>query len=623
MKSRYKQFLWPVLIVDLVLFVLVLASGYILFFKNGQNKRQSTSSLPVSTPTMAILPDEININLPENIYAKQDFIITVSVRNPNQKPSLIRNIILPRDLMDNVELKTSDPQYQQKNSSDAGEGFAYNLTLNPLENKVFTYTLQAAKMQAINAKIMVDTDLGIQDKPLMMVVLPENQAVALIDSKAPYQAVVQITSMYKDTNGKLQSSWYGSGSLLTKDGLILTNAHVVLPDGTLPVDALLVSMEVNQDKAPQAMYYAEVIQADYQLDLAVIQITSDIDQKPIDRSTLNLPFIQVGNSDSLNLGDGLTILGFPSIGGETVTLTKGEVSGFSTQKPYGDRAYIKTSAVITGGNSGGMAVDGQGALVGIPTMMGSGEKTTAVVDCRYLADTNGDGKIDSRDMCVPGGGFINALRPVNLAVPMFEAAKRGEKKIIAEPREVIKLPKGGAIYVQDDFSSQFSGWTYGNDPANQAFYNNGRYQVSVTDQGWVAYGFYTKKDFSDTLVKVKAHVVTQAKDSFYGLICRYKDEGNFYIFTVSSDGYYSIQNMHGNEFTSLVPWSFSPVIPKYNDVEIEASCSGNILTLGINNIPIAQVHDSSHMTGSIGLAGGTFSSSNFAVDFDDIVIQAP
>ena len=35
--------------------------------------------------------------------------------------------------------------------------------------------------------------------------------------------------------------------------------------------------------------------------------------------------------------------------------------------------------------------------------------------------------------------------------PMLDAAKRGEKKIIAEPREVIKLPKGGSIYLQDDF----------------------------------------------------------------------------------------------------------------------------------------------------------------------------
>jgi S1-C subfamily serine protease len=623
MKSRYKQLLWPVLAVDLVLLILVLASGYILFFKNKSTDQSSNSGLPTGTPTVMIMPDEINVNIPENIFAKQDFIITVSVRNPNQKASLIRSIILPRDLMDSVEIKASDPQYQQKNSSDAGEGFAYNLTLNPLENKVFTYTLRAGKMQAINSKIMIDTDLGIQEKSLMMVVLPESQAVAAVDSKAPYQAVVQITSMYKDTNGKLQSSWYGSGSILTKDGLILTNAHVVLPDATLPVDALLVSIEVNQDKPPQAVYYAEVLQADYQLDLAVIQITTDIDHKPIDRSKLNLPVVPVGNSDSLNLGDGLTILGFPSIGGETVTLTKGEVSGFSTQKPYGDRAYIKTSAVITGGNRGGMAVDGQGALVGIPTMMGSGENSADVVDCRYLADTNGDGNIDSRDMCVPAGGFINALRPINLAVPMVDAAKRGEKKIIAEPREVIKLPKGGSIYLQDDFSSQFSGWTYGTDPSNQAFYNNGKYQISVTNQGWVAYGFYTKKEFSDTLVKVKTHVVTQAEDSFYGVICRYKDDGNFYLFTISSDGYYSIQNMHDNQFTSLAPWSFSPIIPKYDDVEIEASCSGNILTLGINNIPIAQVHDSSHMTGNIGLAGGTFSSSNYAVDFDDIVIQAP
>jgi hypothetical protein len=51
------------------------------------------------------------------------------------------------------------------------------------------------------------------------------------------------------------------------------------------------------------------------------------------------------------------------------------------------------------------------------------------VDCRPVADTNRDGSVDEADTCVPIGGFINGLRPVNLAAPLIEAARRGERYV--------------------------------------------------------------------------------------------------------------------------------------------------------------------------------------------------
>jgi hypothetical protein len=69
-------------------------------------------------------------------------------------------------------------------------------------------------------------------------------------------------------------------------------------------------------------------------------------------------------------------------------------------------------------------VDEAGLLIGVPTRAGVGGDTDPV-DCRPVKDTNGDGSIDDRDDCVPIGGFINALRPVNLARPLIEAARLG------------------------------------------------------------------------------------------------------------------------------------------------------------------------------------------------------
>ncbi|NIM95113.1 MAG: trypsin-like serine protease [Anaerolineales bacterium] len=217
--------------------------------------------------------------------------------------------------------------------------------------------------------------------------------------------------------------WSGSGSILTSEGLILTNAHVIdnrYDDYTY----LGVAVLEQSDEPPIMKYMAEVVAVDYGLDLAVIRIISDINGNAI---TPNLPFVSLGDSDTLDIGDNLRILGYPTIGGNTITFTNGSVSGFTQERGVDGRAWIKTDATIAGGNSGGVAANAQGELIGIPTQVSAGAESEMVVDCRPVADTNRDGLINDEDTCVPIGGFINGLRPVNLALPLIEAALQGDE----------------------------------------------------------------------------------------------------------------------------------------------------------------------------------------------------
>ena len=164
-----------------------------------------------------------------------------------------------------------------------------------------------------------------------------------------------------------------------------------------------------------------------------------------------MPF---GDDGSLNLGDPVTILGYPSIGGSTITLTRGEVAGFTSEEGYGNRAFIKTSATISGGNSGGLAANSKGEIIGIPTQLGYGGDDQ-YVDCRVLADTNRDGVVDKSDNCVPTGGFINALRPLRLAKPLIEAAQRGEiniKEGVEGEQANIPEEESAQVIFSDDFS---------------------------------------------------------------------------------------------------------------------------------------------------------------------------
>ncbi|NIN67843.1 MAG: trypsin-like serine protease [Anaerolineae bacterium] len=170
-----------------------------------------------------------------------------------------------------------------------------------------------------------------------------------------------------EEQGELVSSWWGSGTILASNGLILTNAHVVLG-----ADALVISLITRTDRPPIPSYYAEPVEVNNVLDLALIQITTDLDGNPVARSELRLPEVVRGNSDTVDLGQDICVFGYPGVGGETLTLTKGAVSGFESEDLGGgqiERVWIKTDAEIAPGNSGGTVVDERGLLVGIPTLV--------------------------------------------------------------------------------------------------------------------------------------------------------------------------------------------------------------------------------------------------------------
>ena len=236
-----------------------------------------------------------------------------------------------------------------------------------------------------------------------------------VDEEALLRSVVKVQMM----SGGTMVGW-GSGTVISDDGLILTNAHVATPsDRTL--DDLIIAVTAQSDALPEAGYHAEVIAADSVLDLAVIKITTNMGGGPYDGALEPIP---TGDSNDLEIGDELTFIGYPLIGGETITLTHGYVSGFLPNPTLGARAWIKTDGTIAGGNSGGLAANDAGELIGVPSQAGAGD-SGEIADCRKVTDTNRDGVINEDDDCIPIGGFLNSLRPSNLAQAMLAAIESG------------------------------------------------------------------------------------------------------------------------------------------------------------------------------------------------------
>ena len=143
----------------------------------------------------------------------------------------------------------------------------------------------------------------------------------------------------------------GSGIIISPDGYIVTNNHVV--DGAVTMKVALHDRRVMD---------AKLIGVDKLTDLAVIKIEGH-----------NLPYMQWGDSSTLKPGQTVLAFGSP-FGFFQDSVTRGIVSAVNRQNPYSDDArkpggYIQTDAAINPGNSGGALVNAHGELVGINTFI--------------------------------------------------------------------------------------------------------------------------------------------------------------------------------------------------------------------------------------------------------------
>ena len=177
----------------------------------------------------------------------------------------------------------------------------------------------------------------------------------------------------------------GSGFIISPDGYLVTNNHVVAPARS---NAVVESITVTLSDRTE--YEAEVVGRDPASDLALLKIDAG---EP-------LPFVRFGDSRQVRVGDWVVAIGNPyALGG---TVTAGIVSALHRNLPGGglyDR-FIQTDASINSGNSGGPLFDLQGNVVGINTALYS-----------------------------PTGGNVGIgfAIPAEQAAPVIDALRRGER----------------------------------------------------------------------------------------------------------------------------------------------------------------------------------------------------
>lgn len=215
----------------------------------------------------------------------------------------------------------------------------------------------------------------------------------------------------------------GSGTIIdASQGLILTNAHVAAPDApgsgvrsatpetSLPATPrqLVVLVAPGSGKAAEPRFFAEPVAVDAYLDLAVMKITKTAAGALVEPGDLaGLTSVRLGDSGRIRPGQRITVVGYPGVAASKAgTVTTGVVSGFEQDNRLAsNRAYVNTDAEINSGNSGGLAADSDGKMIGVPS---------AALSRSGLTPEE------------PVPGKIGLVRPLALATPLIAAARTGQ-----------------------------------------------------------------------------------------------------------------------------------------------------------------------------------------------------
>ncbi len=185
-------------------------------------------------------------------------------------------------------------------------------------------------------------------------------------------------------------------------------------------------------------------------------------------------------------------------------------------------------------------------------------------------------------------------------------------------------PQVGRLLFRDDFSDPESGWA-ASSLVGSAVNSDGVFRITVKDANqdvWAAPGLA----LGDVRIEVDAIKVDGDRNNRFGIICRKQGPSSFYVFLISSDGYYGIGKINGADYRLLGSDSLLPSdkIPKGSAyLHLRADCIGDRLGLYVNGEKIHEVQDADFQAGDAGLIAGAYNANGTEILFDNFRIYKP
>lgn len=186
----------------------------------------------------------------------------------------------------------------------------------------------------------------------------------------------------------------------------------------------------------------------------------------------------------------------------------------------------------------------------------------------------------------------------------------------------------GDTLLADDFTDTTGGWLRQTDAEASTDIIDGEFRIQVYVPRLAVFT-YTNQPLRDVVITVEVYSPATAPiDNLMGVVCRRRDDQNYYFMGVSADGYYGIGRVQAGVETLIhrpdANWDQSDAILQ-NDArnQLAARCVGNTLSLSVNGVLLAETTDSAFNRGSVGLYGRSFREGQVEVRFDNLVVSQP
>jgi hypothetical protein len=186
---------------------------------------------------------------------------------------------------------------------------------------------------------------------------------------------------------------------------------------------------------------------------------------------------------------------------------------------------------------------------------------------------------------------------------------------------------GGNIVLQDDFSDSATGWRTWDGEDSRVWYEGERLHVLIIEEGWMAYPTYVPEAgdmFADMYIEADAALVEiPEQGGDYGLVARRPQDGDYYQFVISDDGFFKIRKHTGEGWTVLLDWVESDaIIQGVNGVNrLQALCWGSELLFYVNGVFLGRAEDDAFASGRIGVSTGSFEGGpGVHAVFDNVVV---
>jgi hypothetical protein len=200
--------------------------------------------------------------------------------------------------------------------------------------------------------------------------------------------------------------------------------------------------------------------------------------------------------------------------------------------------------------------------------------------------------------------------------------------VLATLASACSSERTGTLLFSDDFSQTTSGWDQIQNDTGSTEYADGSFHIKLNHSNDFLIANIGQTFDGDVSVEVDARKIDGSNDNYFGIVCHYLDEDNFYLLMITSGGYSAIAMMLDGEFglisPGLAPLPMEGIKLDSANNHLRADCAGEQMTLYANGKQVSVAYDDSITGGRVGLVAATGPiASKLDILFDDFQVYQP